>query len=46
MSSLARMTTDPTGGEGRLRVASEGLERKTYILNAYIVLKDIGIWMV
>ena len=28
MSSLARMTTDPTGGEGRLRVAREGLERE------------------
>ena len=33
MASLARMTIDPTGGEGRLRVAREGLERNTYILN-------------
>ena len=35
MASLARMTTDLTGAEGRLRVASEGLERNTYILNIY-----------
>ena len=35
MASLARMPIDPTGGEGCLRVAREGLERNTYILNIY-----------
>ena len=39
MSRLARMNTDPTGAEGRLRVESEGLERNTYSI--YVLLKRI-----